>query len=289
MKTKLLFSFILLLSLQFATAQPIIGFLGEFGNWGSDVNMSTTDNINFTKTNYYLPASGLKFRQDDDWANSWGGDTFPSGTTTTNNIPVTSNFYNIAFNITTGDYTFTPAGPSNQNISIIGNGYIDWNTDLVLTTTDNINYSVSNIALVGGGELKFRRDADWAVGLGGPGLTGTASPTGANIAITTNANYDITFNIETLAYTIVETVLGIDDFKTNVSISYVNKNKSLKINGYNGKAIIKTFDIYGRLIQNFDLQIQNNFTKEIKLPQNQLSFIVIEGEHFNKTLKVIAH
>ncbi|VAV84964.1 hypothetical protein MNBD_BACTEROID02-429, partial [hydrothermal vent metagenome] len=57
-----------------------------------------------------------------------------------------------------------------------------------------------------------------------------------------------------------------------------------------GNATIKTFDIYGRLLQNIENTfIQNNFTKEIDLPQNQLSFIVIEGEHFNKTLKVIAH
>jgi starch-binding outer membrane protein SusE/F len=287
MKTKLLFTFILLLSLQFVTAQPIIGFLGEFGNWGDDVNMTTADNVNFTKANYYLPSGGLKFRQDDAWTNSWGGDTFPSGTTTGNNIPVTPNFYNIAFNIATGDYTFTPVGPSNQNVSIIGD-FNGWAADLVLTTTDNISYTAINVPLTSGG-LKFRRDANWAVGYGGPGLTGTASPTGANIAITTNANYDITFNIESLAYTIVETVLGLDDLNKNVNISYINNNKTLKINGYSGKTIIKTFDIYGRLIQRFDVQVQNNFAKEINLPQNQLSFIVIEGEHFNKTLKVIAH
>jgi starch-binding outer membrane protein SusE/F len=286
MKTKLLFTFTLLFSLQLITAQDI-GFLGDFGNWGSDVNMSTTDNVNFTKANYYLPAGGLKFRQDDAWTNSWGGDTFPSGTTTGNNIPVTANFYNIAFNITTGDYNFTPAGPSNQNISIIGD-FNGWAADVVLTTTDNISYTATNVPLTSGG-LKFRRDADWAVGLGGPGLTGTASPTGANIAIPTNANYDITFNIESLAYTIVETVLGLDDLNKNINISYINNNKTLKINGYNGNATIKTFDIYGRLIQHIDAIVQNNFTKEINLPQNQLSFIVIEGEHFNKTLKVIAH
>lgn len=287
MKTKLLFTLLLLLSLQFITAQSI-GFLGDFGNWGSDVNMTTTDNVNFTKTNYYLPAGGLKFRQDDAWTNSWGGDTFPSGTTTSNNIPVTSNFYNIAFNITTGDYTFTPAGPSNQNVSIIGD-FNGWVADVVLTTTDNISYTATNVPLTVGG-LKFRRDADWAVGLGGPGLTGTASPTGANIAIPTNANYDITFNVESLAYTIVETVLGIDDFNKNVNIFYTNKNNTLKINGYNGKASIKTFDIHGRLLQNIkNIQIQNNFAKEIILPKNQLSFIVIEGENFSITLKVIAY
>ncbi len=287
MKTRLLFTFLLILSLQFVTAQSI-GFLGDFGNWGSDVDMSTADNLDYTKTNYYLPAGGLKFRQDDGWTNSWGGDTFPSGTTTGNNIPVTSNFYNITFNIITGDYNFTPAGPSNQNISIIGD-FNSWAGDVVLTTSDNVNYEALNVPLTTG-ELKFRRDADWAVGYGGSGLTGTASPTGANIAIPSNANYNITFNIETLSYTIVEAILGIGDFTKNINVFYINKNNTLEINGYNGKASIKTFDIYGRLLQDIkNIQIQNNFTKEINLPKNQLSFIVIEGENFSKTLKVIAY
>ncbi|MCH7524517.1 MAG: hypothetical protein IIC74_05790 [Bacteroidetes bacterium] len=159
---------------------------------------------------------------------------------------------------------------------------------MALTTTDNIIYSVLNIPLVNGGELKFRRDANWSVSYGGSGLTGTASPTAGNIAITTSTNYDITFNIESLEYSIVETVLGLDDFNKNVNMFYINN--TLKINGYNGKASIRTFDISGRLLQSIkNLQIQNNFSQKINLPKNQLSFIVIEGENFIKTLKVIAY
>ena len=106
MKTKLLFTFLVLLSLQFITAQNI-GFLGNFNNWGDDVDMSTSDNINYTITGYYLPSTGLKFRENNDWTNNWGGDNFPVGTTTANDIPVTSNYYDIAFNINTGDYSFS--------------------------------------------------------------------------------------------------------------------------------------------------------------------------------------
>ena len=67
-------------------------------------------------------------------------------------------------------------------------------------------------------------------------------------------------------------------------------NNTLKINGYNGQASIRTYDVFGRLLQNIEkIQIQNNFAKDINLPKNQLSFIFIEGENFTKTLKVIAH
>ncbi len=285
MKTKLLFIFLLLFSSQFIIAQSI-GFLGDFNDWGTDVNMSTSDNINYTITGYYLPSTGLKFRQDDNSTNSWGGDNFPTGTTTGNNIPVTSNYYDIAFNINTGDYSFTPSGPSNQNISVIGE-FNSWAADVVLTTSDNLNYSATDISLTIGG-LKFRRDANWSVSYGGSGLTGTASPTAADIDIVSNANYDISFNIESLAYSIVETTLSIDDITKSLNTFYINN--TLKINGYNGKVSISVFDIFGRLLQDYkNLQIQNSFSKDINLPKNQLSFIVIKGENFIKTLKVIAH
>ena len=253
MKTKLLFIFLLLFSSHFIIAQSI-GFLGNFNNWGTDVDMSTSDNINYTITGYYLPDTGLKFRENDDWANNWGGDNFPAGTTTGNDIPVTSNYYDIAFTINTGDYSFTPSGPSNQNISIIGD-FNSWAADVVLTTSDNIVYSATNISLTIGG-LKFRKDANWSVSYGGTGLTGTASPTAANIDIVSNANYDISFNIESLVYSIVETVLSIDDITKSINTFYINN--TLKINGYNGKASIIVFDIFGRLLQDYkNLQIYN--------------------------------
>ncbi|RLD28018.1 MAG: hypothetical protein DRI75_08090 [Bacteroidetes bacterium] len=286
MKTKLLFTFLLILSLQFATAQSI-GIIGDFGNWGDDVDMTTTNNLIYTKLGYFISAGGLKFRQDDAWTNSWGGDTFPAGATSGNNIPVTAGFYDIAFLIDTGDYVFSTVAATDQNVSIIGD-FNGWAADLVLTTADGINYTATNVSLVSGGELKFRRDANWAVSYGGPGLTGTASPTGANIAIPSSVDYDISFNIETFAYSIAESSLGLDDVTKNINMFYINN--TLKINGYNGKASIRAFDISGRLLQNIEkIQIQNSFSQEINLPKNQLSFIVLEGENFIKTLKVIAN
>jgi starch-binding outer membrane protein SusE/F len=286
MKTKLLFTFLLLLSLQFITAQSI-GFLGDYSGWGDDTDLSTSDNISYTISSYYFPAGGLKFRLDNAWGTSWGGDTFPSGTTTSNNIPVTAGFFDVLFNITTGDYTFTSATGTDQNVSIIGD-FNGWAADFVLTTSDNIIYSATNVALTVGG-LKFRRNASWAANYGGTTLTGTgAANSGDNIPIPSNTNYDISFNIDTLSYTIVESALGLDDNTKNVNIFYT-KN-TLKIKGYNGIASIRTYDVFGRLLQNIEkAQIQNNFARNIILPKNQLSFIVIEGENFRKTLKVIAY
>ena len=198
MKTKLL-----LLSMLF-TASSIfaqsIGIIGDFSNWDNDVDMNTSDNITYTITNYYLPNTGLKFRQDNSWDNNWGGDTFPSGTTSGNNIPVTSGFYDISFNINTGAYSFTSVTGTDQNVSLIGD-FNSW-SDTGLSTLDNVTYTGSGLAITAG-NVKFRRDGSWDVnyGNGGGGLSGTAAVNGADIAIT-DGNYDVSINIQTLAYSL---------------------------------------------------------------------------------------
>ncbi|MBV1888080.1 MAG: hypothetical protein KUG51_02200, partial [Urechidicola sp.] len=195
MKTKL-FLF-LLFSSTFIYSQEI-GFLGDFSGWGDDVDMVTSDNITYTKTNYYLPAGGLKFRQDNGWTDSWGGDTFPTGTSTGNNIPVTAGFYDISFDRVAGTYSFTAVTGTDQNVSIIGD-FNGWAADFTLSTSDDINYTATNVAITGAG-LKFRRDATWATNYGSAALSGTADPGGANIPIPVDGNYNFSFNIETLVY-----------------------------------------------------------------------------------------
>ncbi len=139
MKTKLLLIITLFLSSFLINAQDI-GFLGDFSGWGNDVNMTTSDNITYTKTGYYISMGGLKFRQDDGWTIQWGGDTFPSGSATGNNIPVTAGFYDVTIDIVAGTYNFATASPSDQNVSVIGD-FNAWAGDVVLSTTDNITYT----------------------------------------------------------------------------------------------------------------------------------------------------
>ena len=285
MKTKLLLVITLFFSTFLINAQEI-GILGDWSGWGDDVNMSTTDNITYTLTGYYFPAGGLKFRQDDDWGTNWGGDTFPSGSSTGNNIPVTAGFWDVSFDRVAGTYSFTPASASNQNVSIIGE-FNAWAADVVLSTTDNINYTASNVPLTTGG-LKFRRDANWAANYGGTTLTGTgAANSGDNIPIPSDTDYDISFNIDTLEYSIVESTFGIDELENNLNVFYANN--SLIINGYQGKANIKAYDILGKLIENKEnVQISSSFSTALNLPKNQLSIIVIEAHDFNKVIKVLS-
>ncbi len=285
MKTKLLSITLFIFSISFSNAQSI-GFLGDFSGWADDVNMTTTDNITFTLNNYYLPATGLKFRQDDMWTNNWGGDTFPSGTWSSNNIPVTAGFYNISIDIGSTAYNFVPVAPSDQSVSIIGE-FNGWSADVMLTTSDYINYSASNVALTAGG-LKFRRNASWSTNYGGTTLSGTAVPSsGDNIPIPANSNYNISFNIDTFAYTITDATLGVDDQSNTINVRYING--ALELSNYNGLVSITIYDITGRQLNTFDDVINSNtYRKTLEIPKHQLSFIRIEGNNFKKTLKVIS-
>ncbi|WP_452229492.1 T9SS type A sorting domain-containing protein [Lacinutrix sp. MEBiC02404] len=283
MKTKLLFILTLLVSSFTVNAQEI-GFLGDFNGWGDDVNMTTTDNINYTLSTYYLPDTSLKFRQDDDWANSWGGDTFPNGTWSGDNIPVTAGFYDISINIATTEYAFTAVTPTNQNVSIIGE-FNSWAGDVALSTTDNITYTATDVALTAGG-LKFRRDANWSVNFGGTALTGTAVPASAdNIAIPSNVDYDISFNIETLAYTITESSLSTDVFEAKNSFKIIKghlyTSKSEKIS-------ISIYTINGQLVRSIkNYQAEGSSTIDLDLNRSTLYFVTIKTNDGLQTIKTM--
>lgn len=82
------------------------------GGWTTETPMTTIDNgVNFTATGVTLTAGELKFRSNNTWTYAWGGTAFPAGTGDTAsgapNIPVVAGTYDVTFNRTTGDYTFT--------------------------------------------------------------------------------------------------------------------------------------------------------------------------------------
>lgn len=93
---------------------PDVGMVGTAANgWPDDNNptpdilLNTTDGDVYTLSGQALNDGQLKFRQDLDWNVNWGGDTFPSGTFTGNDINVTAGVYDITFNRSAGTYSFT--------------------------------------------------------------------------------------------------------------------------------------------------------------------------------------
>jgi len=195
------------------------------------------------------------------------------------------------FLIATLQFTNAQAG---HTIGLVGvfNG---WGApDATLATTDDVNYTLNGWVLAADGEIKFRQDENWSGTAWGAPTSGSAWPSGIGSTAGGGANipgiagtWDVAFNVNTGAYSFTQSTLAVDDFTKNIQFYYVNN--TLKINGYNGLASIKAYDVIGRMLYSKeDVRIQNGFSQNIKLPTNQISFILIKGENFNKSLKVIS-
>jgi len=170
-------------------------------DWNTDVKMLTKDQITYTLTNYQFAGGEAKFRKDNSWDINWGNSSFPTGIADLYgaNIPVTAGTYNVAFNVISGEYSFTP-----PVIGIIGSALIGWNDDIEMQTTDGINYTLTDYPFLDG-EVKFRADKSWVVNWGGNSFpSGWAYSYGPNIPVPAG-NYNVAFNMITGEYNFVST------------------------------------------------------------------------------------
>jgi hypothetical protein len=92
---------------------------------------------------------------------------------------------------------------------IVGSGYNNWGAtpDAPFYKTNVAGVLVSYVDLIDG-EIKFRKDSDWANNYGDNGADGTLDDGGANIAVTAGS-YKITMNLNDLTYTIENFSIGI--------------------------------------------------------------------------------
>jgi len=107
----------------------VVSIIGDFNNWGGDVELTTTDNITWQISGQIFNTAGtLKFRDNHNWNFNYGSETgveFPSGTGVSNsakNIPYTAGKYDITFNRTTLVYTFTQQPFTAEDFNIIKDG-----------------------------------------------------------------------------------------------------------------------------------------------------------------------
>ncbi len=202
-----------------------IGMIGDFTSWSSDVVMNTSDNVVYTINNYtFLITGGVKFRQDADWGTNWGSNTFPTGTGTPGgqNIPVPAGTYDVTFNRTTGDYTFTTVSTNFDSIGMYG-GFNSWaNPSEPLVTADGIVYSKIDYHFTADG-VKFIKDNNTSTTWGGTAFpSGTATAGGATIPLTAGY-YNVDFNKNTLLYNFVQvpvSMIGdaVSDWSTDVDL-----------------------------------------------------------------------
>lgn len=178
---------------------PVISLIGSAidGTWTTDIDLTTTDGITYTKWGVTLLDGGAKFRQSHAWTMSWGSADFPSGVATEGgaDIAVVAGTYNITFNVMTGAYSFGP-----PVVSLIGSAIdANWSVDIDLETTDGVNYSKPAVVL-NDGAIKFRLNHAWGVNWGSSAFpSGTATQDGNDIPVTAGT-YDVTFNRTTGAF-----------------------------------------------------------------------------------------
>jgi hypothetical protein len=179
----------------------VISLVGT-GVGNTDIDLGTTDGIHYTG-NAIAINGAVKFRKNHTDAESWTLPSFPAGTAVpgTETVDVANSVYNITFNLTTLQYSF-----SYPSIAIVGNSTPQgWPADPqvdthVMTTTDGIHYVINSITLTSGA-VKFRQDNNWTVQWGGDGgfPVGTGLQNGIDINIPAGT-YSITLNRTTGAY-----------------------------------------------------------------------------------------
>lgn len=216
--------------LNFGQVISIIGSTSPSGSWGIDTDMITTDNITYTLNNVILttatdPATtGLKFRQDNDWAINWGSANFPMGTGTLNgaNIMTQAGTYDITFNRSNGTYTFIQSAIPQHNIGIWGPAVDSQNgfggADVNMITTDNITYTLSGFNFSSG--TAYFRENDTTTNVWGSVAfpSGTATLDGPSIQVT-GGEWFVTFNRITGAYSFIFPSVGILGTATSVEWS----------------------------------------------------------------------
>ncbi|MCG8311276.1 MAG: SusF/SusE family outer membrane protein [Cytophagales bacterium] len=189
-----------------------VGIIGSAtdGGWDADTDL-TRDAFNpHIWTGEITLADGeAKFRAEDDWADNWGNESYPSGFGVGNgpNIPVKAGTYYAWFNDATGEYAFmsTDSRDPYNTIGIIGSATKNgWDSDQDLIKNPFNPYRYSLVVSLTEGEAKFRAEDDWADNWGGVDFpSGVGAKDGPNIALK-EGKYTIHFHSGTGEYTFLK-------------------------------------------------------------------------------------
>jgi starch-binding outer membrane protein SusE/F len=232
------------------TGFPSIGIWGpavdsQNGYGGEDVDMTTTDGINYTLSGFYFSSGNAYFRQDNTTTNVWGSTAFPTGTAVLSgpSLFIPGGEWFVTFNRITGAYSF-----SFPSIGILGSALGGFGVDDTdLATTDGFYYSISNLQVITGG-LKFRKDNSWTTNWGSTNFPiGTGTQDGPNIPITAGF-YNITFERTSGDYSFTNS-LSNPELNINEVKIYPNPSKSILTISY-AKNIteINVYDTVGKTI-----------------------------------------
>ncbi|WP_432673224.1 T9SS type A sorting domain-containing protein [Flavobacterium sp. SM2513] len=282
-----------------ASEYPTIAIVGSATaqGWPNDpqvdeLQLNTSDGITYRSNFIPLIAGDLKFRQNNDWAVSWGGVSFPTGPqagTNENIVVTTPGTYRVVINIATGVYTF-----DFPTISIVGEAVGGWPTDPgnpgpidlhQLTTTDGETYMISDLVVTTAafeGGAKFRQDNAWTTSWGNEAFPMASSSNGNNI-LTVAGTYDVTFTRSTGAYNFSD-ALHTSNFTKSKVVVFPNPTSSVWSFSANSELIksIKISDVSGKVIY-----ATNVNRVDASGYANGIYFALIETEAATQTIKLI--
>lgn len=267
----------------------IFNTIGIIGNgtangWDSDTDMYVDEaNPDQWSIQITLVDGELKFRAEDDWAVNWGDDGFPTGTGMQDgpNIPVFAGTWEIKFNATSGEYSFTPV-----TIGIIGTALVNgWDSDedLDCSATEGNVWTTTKTLMEA--ECKFRQDDDWAINWGAADFpTGIGTQDGPNIPITAGT-YDISINTGTGEYnfSVVDNTTEVLDRNAvkvfpnpaSTSLNVVIENEALQ-----NDLTVHMMDATGRVLKTYEYDNIANLTLDLSEFDNGVYILHLSNEKY---------
>jgi hypothetical protein len=207
MKKLLLYSF-LIFTCYFSGAQTI-GIVGPAANgWPTDdtpTDIMLTDNGDGTHSidALTLTTGAAKFRENQQWNTSYGGDAFPTGPITNGDIPVQAGVYDIVLDLNNQTYTFTDVSTF-TDVELSGSALT---SSVMMSTIDGVNYELSVTEFMAG-DIVFQEVGTSNTYGTAAFPTGTATAGGAAIPVNYGF-YKVNFNLNTLDYSFVIPDVGI--------------------------------------------------------------------------------
>ena len=268
---------------------PRIGIWGpavdaQNGYAGNDIPMLTNDGIIYRLSGFYFSSGNAYFRQDNNGIITYGSTGFPTGTGNLNgpSIYIPSGEFYVEFNKHSGAYSF-----NTPTLGILGTATpTGWDSDTVMLTDDNVNFYINNMTLTNGA-AKFRKDGMWTKNWGNSVFpTSNGLPNGENIPVTAG-NYNINFNINTLAYNFQST-LNLNEISTNNYKVFPNPGNSIWYfkSDNNDLFTIEITDSNGKKIVNKN-QPQSNFSVDNSNFANGLYFAKITSKDNSSIIKLV--
>ncbi len=224
-----------------------------------------------------LETGTLKFRADNDWTINWGDDGFPTGTGIQDgpDIDVFPGDWAIAFNATTGVYSFTPVSIGLVGPASPSNSW-DIDEDMGASSVEGNLWS-ANFDLIDG-LVKFRKDDDWTVNWGGEDFpSGIGTQDGPNISVVAG-NYNITINTATGEYAFNDPTSTTNLLEQNAVKLFPNPTtQTLNINveaaELERNVTIHVMDVTGRVAQIQKHPVLNTLTLDVSNYANGVYFL----------------